>query len=195
MTEELKKEVRILMFKLYPLRLNYALERLTHKADMYSIIKKFKVSEEFLRHYIQTGAIHGYNWSPVAYNQDLSEQFMIDFQDNLDWMNISISQNLSESFMRRMKHRIFWNYASESQKMSPDFIIDFHDKINYYCLIKNKRKDMKVFPDTLIYDLSLLIDKRVFRGTFLKEGKITAQRLREIENKYMWHTRFDLLDL
>ena len=195
MTEELKKEVRILMFKLYPLRLSYATENLTKHTDMYSILTKFKVSEEFLRHYIQKGTISGTNWAPITCHQNLSEQFIIDFQDNLDWMYVSICQDLSESFMRRMKHKILWNYASENQYMSPDFIIEFHDKINYYCLIQNKRKDMKVLPDTLMYDLSLLINRSIFRQTFFKSGRITAARLREIEQKYMWHSRFDLLDL
>ena len=195
MTKTLEKEIRILMFKLYPFRINYSTDRLTYKADMYTILKKFKVSEEFLRYYIQAGAINGYNWIPVEYHQNLSEQFMIDFQDKFDWMNISIAQNLSESFMRRMKNKILWNYSAENQKMSPDFIIEFYGRINYYCLIKNRHKDMKVLPDTLIYELSRLIDKNVFRDTFLKSRKITLERLEEIEKKYMWNDRFDILDL
>lgn len=183
------------MFKINPLRLNYAIENLTCNADMYNILKKFKVSEEFLRHYIQTGLISGYNWLAVAVDQSLSEQFMIDYQDRLDWMNVSISQNLSESFMRKMKHRVLWNYAAENQYMSPDFIIEFCDDINYYCLVKSRHKKMKVLPDTLLYELSIRIDKFVFKETFIKNKKITRARLAEIHHENDWNDRFDILDL
>lgn len=195
MNEALKKEIRILMFKINPLRLNYSIDRLTHNTDMYSILRKHKVSNEFLMHYINIGWIVGTHWGAISYFQDLTEQFMINFKDRLDWISISIHQNLTEPFMRKMKDYVKWNYAAENQKMSSDFIIEFYEQINYYCLVKSRHKDMKVLPETLIYELSVRIDPYVFRETFLKNKKITTKRLVEMAQQYNWNDRFDILDL
>jgi hypothetical protein len=194
MTESLKKEIQKLMFRINPLRFNYSVDRLTCKIGMYNILKKYEVSEEFLRHYIENGYISGPNWWPV-YRQKLSEQFMRDFRDRVDWMSISICQDLTESFMREMKDDVLWNYAAENQKMSKDFIIEFHDRINYYCLIKNKHKDMKKLSELLIYELSLVIDKNLFEDTFIKNRKITYEKLSAIQVDNTYENRFELLDL
>jgi hypothetical protein len=194
-TKTLKKEIRLLMFKINPLRINYSIGRLTHNTDMYSILKKHKVSMKFLRHYISAGRISGTHWGAIACFQDLSEAFMSDFQYKLDWMWVCIHQKLSEPFMRKMKNHVKWNYAAENQKMSSDFIIEFCDDINYYCLVKSRHKDMKVLPDTLLYELSIRIDKFVFRETFIKNKKITRARLAEVRHENDWDDRFDILDL
>jgi hypothetical protein len=195
MTKTLKKEIRLLMFKINPFRINYAVTSLTSGLDMYSLLRKFKVSDEFLRYYINTDRICGTHWGPIACFQNLTEQFMIDYQYKLDWMWVCIHQKLSESFMRKMKNQVKWNYAAENQKMSSDFIIEFCDDINYYCLVKSRHKDMKVLPDTLLYELSIRIDKFVFRETFIKNKKITRARLAEVHHENDWHDRFDILDL
>ena len=194
MTESLKKEIRKLMFRINPLRLNYSTDRLTHKIGMYDILKRYTVSEEFLRYYIENRYIAGPNWWPV-YRQKLSEQFMRDFRDRIDWMSICICQNLTESFMREMKDYVKWNYAAENQKMSKDFIIEFHDRINYYCLIKNRHKDMKKLSELLIYELSLVVDENLFKDTFIKNRKITYEKLFAIQIENTYESRFDILDL
>ncbi len=193
MTETLKKEIKLLMWKINPLRLNYSVDKLFKKTSMYDILKKYKVSKEFLRHYIDIRYIAGPDWNPV-HLQKLSEQFMRDFKDRLEWMWVCIHQNLTESFMREMKDYVKWSYAAENQKMSPDFILEFSHRLNYYCLIKSRHKDMKVLPENLIYDLSLIIDKNVFNDTFIKNKKITRKRLNELMyiNKV---NRFEILDI
>jgi len=194
MTESLKKEIRKLMFRINPLRLNYSTDRLTLKIGIYDILKKYTVSEEFLRHYIENRYIAGPNWWPV-HSQKLSEQFIRDFRDKLDWLWICIHQNLTESFMREMKDYVRWNTAAEYQKMSSDFILEFVDRLNYYCLVKNKHKDMKKLSELLIYEISLRIDEKIFEDTFIKNKKITSKRLIEIHHENDWETRFEILDL
>lgn len=183
------------MFRINPLRIDYSINMLFKNIDLYSILHKFKVSQEFIEYWIGETWINGPEWNAISACQDVSESFIRMYWDSMDWMYICIHQNLSEPFMREMQDHILWNYAAENQKMSPDFIIEFHDRINYYCLIKNRHKDMKVLPETLIYELSVRINPGIFEETFLKNKKITTQRLIEIHHKYDWNDRFDILDL
>jgi len=195
MNKALKKEIRILMFKINPFRINYSVDKLFKNIGMFDILKKYKVSEEFLRYYIEKRYIAGPIFDAI-YSQKLSEQFMRDFADRLEWMWICIQQDLSEQFMREMKDRVKWNYAAENQKMSSDFIYEFKDRINYYCLVKNRRKDMKKISEYLIYELSLVINKSTFKDTFIKNKKITEERLLEIdEENPIVKNRFDILDI
>ena len=195
MTEMLKKEIRILMFKINPWRVNYSVDKLFKGISVYDVLKNYKVSEEFLRYYIDKDYLAGPDWWPVPCQQDLSEQFMRDFKDKLDWGWVSRWQNLTESFMREMKDYVKWNNAAECQKMSEDFILENYDRVNYYCLVKNKRKDMKKTTEHLMYELSFKINEKIFEETFIKNKKITRKRLNEMREEGVIKSRFDILDI
>lgn len=196
MTKTLKKEIRKLMFRINPLRIDYSIGMLFKNIDMYSILHKFKVSQKFIEYFIEHDEyIGGPEWNAISCRQDVSESFIRKHRERMDWMYICIHQKLSESFMREMKDYVLWNYAAENQKMSSDFILEFSDCINYYCLTKNRHKDMQVLPDTLIYELSVRINPSIFKKAFLENKKITTERLIEIHHKYDWNDRFDILDL
>ena len=127
--------------------------------------------------------------------QKLSEDFIREFRYRVDWMWVCIHQKLSELFMREMKDKVKWNYAAENQKMSDEFILEFYDRINYYCLVKNRHKDMKKLSDFLIYKLYLKINEKVFKEAFVKTKKITREKFDEFEYQNTIHSRFELLDI
>lgn len=58
-----------------------------------------KLSEEFIREYQ-----NDVNWEYISKNQKLSEDFIREFQDKVDWEWISNSQNLSEKFIRKINN-------------------------------------------------------------------------------------------
>ncbi len=192
MKKALKKEIRWLMFKIDPLRINYSIKRFTNKMYMYHILKDYKISEDFIREFMSR--VGGPEWNMLSSSQDLSEDFIREFQDKLEWMGISLCQNLSESFIFEFKEKILWNYASEGQVLSEDFLLEHRDKLNYYCLVKNKKiKVSKEFRE--------IIDRvKCEEWTYIGRDncKVVRDRLGEYEqekreiNKY---TRFEMMDL
>ena len=48
---------------------------------------------------------------------------------NNDWKCISEKQNLSEDFIREFQDKVDWKYISKYQKLSEDFIREFQDKM------------------------------------------------------------------
>ena len=50
--------------------------------------------------------------------------------DKVNWIDISCHQNLSENFIREFQDKVYWTYISCHQKLSEKFIIEFQDKIN-----------------------------------------------------------------
>ena len=77
------------------------------------------------------GLITKEQWREISMFQKLSEDFIREFQDNVDWECISMCQNLSESFIREFQDNVNWNYISGSQKLSEDFIREFQDDVNW----------------------------------------------------------------
>ncbi len=84
MKKSLKKEIRWLMFKIDPFRINYSIKRFSNKMHMYYILKDHKVSEDFIREFMSR--IGGPEWNMLSSSQDLSEDFIREFQSKLDWM-------------------------------------------------------------------------------------------------------------
>ncbi len=215
MNESVKKELRMLMFKIDVFRINYSIEKLKKDMNIYNILKKQKVSEDFIREFIgwmggpEWGLISycqnlsesfirefqdKVEWGLISYCQNLSESFIREFQDKVDWSYISIGQNLSESFIREFQDKVHWNDLSENQILSENFLLEFKDRLNYYCLVKNKKiKFSKKFKD-IIY--------RVKNEPWEIVGVNNCQIIKEelglleeeirIRNKY---NRFEIMDI
>jgi hypothetical protein len=64
------------------------------------------------------------NWDSISYNQNLSEDFIREFQDRVYWAGISRKQKLSEAFIREFQNRVKWDYISRNPN------IDRQVKIN-----------------------------------------------------------------
>ena len=58
------------------------------------------------------GLIRCFQWYDISIHQNLSEDFIREFQDNVHWDCISKHQNLSESFIREFQDEVDWNLIS-----------------------------------------------------------------------------------
>jgi len=45
-------------------------------------------------------------WIKISKHQNLSEDFIREFEDKVDWRWISMSQDLSEDFIREFKNKL-----------------------------------------------------------------------------------------
>lgn len=63
-------------------------------------------------------------------HQELSDDFIVKFQNYLDWELISIFQVLTEELMRIFKEKINWIFIGMYQQLSEKFIEEFIDKLD-----------------------------------------------------------------
>ena len=61
-------------------------------------------------------------WKYISEFEQLSEEFMEKYQDNLWWDAISCQQKLSEPFMIKFQDKINWRWISSFQVLSEDFM-------------------------------------------------------------------------
>lgn len=78
---------------------------------------------------------HGDMRNTVTYIP-LPEDFIRDFQDEVDWVIVSYVQNLSENFIREFQDKVSWIHISHSQQLSEDFIKEFQDKLDWNIIMK-----------------------------------------------------------
>ena len=76
------------------------------------------------------------NWPRLSTVPNLSEDFIIEFQDKLNWWRISYNQQLSEDFIREFQDKVDWEYISLRSKLSEDFIREFKDKVHWENIIE-----------------------------------------------------------
>jgi hypothetical protein len=61
----------------------------------------------------------------------LTEEFIREFQNEVDWELISCHQKLSENFIREFQDKVCWFWISYFQNLSNKFIIEFKDRIDF----------------------------------------------------------------
>ena len=61
----------------------------------------------------------------------LTEEFIREFQNEVDWELISSNQELSENFIREFQDKVCWFWISYFQNLSNKFIIEFKDRIDF----------------------------------------------------------------
>jgi hypothetical protein len=90
-----------------------------------------QLSENFIREFQDK-----VNWDYISVHQKLSENFIREFQDKVNWYWISKYQKLSEDFIREFSNKVDWYWISEYQKLSEDFIREFSNKVDWDQIIK-----------------------------------------------------------
>jgi hypothetical protein len=103
------------------------------------------LSEDFIREF--QDKVH---WFCISEYQKLSEDFIKEFKDKVDWNYISIYQNLSEDFIKEFQDKVDWDWTSKYQNLSEDFIREFKDKVdwNYISEYQNLSEDfIREFQD------------------------------------------------
>ena len=87
-----------------------------------------------------------------SYYQNLSENFIREFQSEVDWFSISYQQILSEDFIREFQYKVDWENISYKQKLSEDFIREFADEVYWWeisCYQDLSESFRKEFADKL----------------------------------------------
>ena len=145
------------------------------RKEVVELIKGYDIdpnmSAEYLRDNSPTGGSWPQWWREIS-KKIISEDFMKEFRDKICWLYISIFQKLNEDFMRELKDKVLWQDAYQHQEMSEDFIYEFRDYIG----------DKWLFTENEFH----------LRN---RKNKITKQRMKEYEEKYKVHSRWELLDL
>jgi hypothetical protein len=101
--------------------------------DWYVISVSAKLSEEFIREFQNE-----LDWKYICTHQVLSEKFILEFESKLDWTDLSDHQILSEDFIRRNKDKLDWNSLIRFQNLSDSFLIENSKTINWNDYFFNK---------------------------------------------------------
>jgi hypothetical protein len=99
-----------------------------------------KLEEHFLAHAIKQGWFEGFgyvNWGVISASQELSEDFIRKFKDQLDWELICIHQKLSESFIEEFSDRVDWYSIGWRQNISKEFVYRHLDKLDSSTFSRN----------------------------------------------------------
>lgn len=102
--------------------------------NWYWISKIQNLSENFIREFQ-----HNLDWPLISSFHKLSENFIREFQDKVVWKNISSEQKLSENFIREFNNEVNWNYISIYQKLSEKLIREFQDKVDWHWISKSQK--------------------------------------------------------
>ncbi|AUN01423.1 hypothetical protein EXM90_11505 [Clostridium botulinum] len=84
--------------------------------------------ENFVRKNKET--LNEIDWENISKNKNLTENFIIEFENNIDWFYIKCFQNLSENFLLKFKNKIYWSNVpySVNLSLSKDFTEKFNTK-------------------------------------------------------------------
>jgi hypothetical protein len=97
---------------------------------LFAIISNYKLSDNFLRKYIDK--FTDSEWRSISVFQNLSLDFIRDFKDKLDWLQIYKNQELTEDFIEEMDHKTYWDVITSHQKyLSEQFIERHSNEINF----------------------------------------------------------------
>ena len=86
------------------------------------------LSEEFIREFKNEVF-----WDYISKHQNLSENFIIEFEGYVFWDYICKYQKLSEGFIREHQDKVDWDNISCYQKLPDDFLLEFNKMINWHC--------------------------------------------------------------
>ncbi len=119
---------------------------LKHKVDYTRFFLYQTFSSSFIKELIQIDFIkEQIDWNNIAYCPNLSEDFIIEFQDKLSFYIISREQTLSEDFIIKFQDKVNWSHISQYQKLSEDFIWEFRDKLHW-----KKISEYQILSNTFI---------------------------------------------
>ena len=95
--------------------------------------------EKGLRERIASG--EEIDWEGLSGSKDfnqLSNEFVKEFADELDWGSISEYQKLSESFIEKYADRVDWDWISAVQTLSEAFIEKYSDKVDWKTISRSQ---------------------------------------------------------
>ncbi len=70
-------------------------------------------------------------WGKIKKEDDVDDNFIEFFKENLDWYTISRVGNLSEAFIEKYKDNLNWSMLSQHQVLSENFMEKYKDKLDW----------------------------------------------------------------
>ena len=104
--------------------------------DWKFISYNYVLSEEFIKEFFDR---FNDSFGTLLTYQKITESFLYSIKDQIigiKWSYLSMN-NLSENFIRDFEDKLYWFFISKYQKLSKQFIVEFSDKINSYGLSLN----------------------------------------------------------
>ena len=95
----------------------------------YKIVRLFEKGER-LKAYNLAKRLSKVKWLKIVRYNDLSYDFIREFQDYVDWSFIAMFQTLSEDFIREFKDKINWYQVMLHQRFSGEFLLEMKSTIN-----------------------------------------------------------------
>ena len=123
------------------------------------------------------GLITKSQWKEISISQKLSEDFIREFQDNVDWISISMYQKLSESFIREFQDKVNWGNISWYQKLSENFIREFQYEVSWYGISSHQNLSENFIRD---------FQDNVNWFRISKYQKLSEDFIREFQDKIDW---------
>ena len=124
-------------------------------------------------------------WTTVSKHKGLTEEFIREFQDNLDLFWISKHQHLSEDFIREFQDKVDWHCISCYQHLSSGFIREFADSVDWYWISKCQhlsKEFIEEFKDKL--DMDLIADSWHYKSVEEKKKAVMDTGLYECHKDY-----------
>jgi len=147
---------------------------------MQALIKKLE--KEFGK---KISKFEGRDWVKISEYQELSEDFIREYQDKLDWWNISQYQKLSEEFILEYQFYVscfwrsdYWINISQYQKLSENFIRENEDKVcwkyifKYQKLSENFRKEFQDYENIMFKKIEFFSEEFLSEVNGFLRGKI-----------------------
>jgi len=111
------------------LNLNCSIEEFKNKINWRHIYQE--LSEDFIREFQ-----HEVDWFYISKYQNLSDEFTYEFRNKIDWSSIAVRKRLSEDFIRKFNKYVNWLNICQYQSLSEDFIREFRDQVHWSYISK-----------------------------------------------------------
>jgi hypothetical protein len=128
-------------------------------------------------------------WEDISYYNNLPNNFIIEFNENLNWNIICEYQTLNENLIESFINKIDWNSISEYQKLSEEFLIKYKNKVNWDLIIYNEK--IKLSSEFVINNKFLNLNKYI---KFVDKKHLTYELIlnnKEIFNYNSWKYIFE----
>ena len=141
------------------------------------------------------------NWQALSRHEFLTEDFIRDFEDEVDWYCISRYQRLSEDFIREFQDRLEMFWIAQYQILSEDFIRDFKNKLDWSLISKCQHLSedfIREFKDYVNWeyisqyqhlseDFIGEFTDRVYWDYISQYQRLSEDFIRRFKNRVGWH--------
>lgn len=131
----------------------------------------------------------GMDWNQISRQPDLSEDFIREYEKQINWDILLLSQNksekINESFVENLKDVIDWSAVARSQLLSFSFIKQHLPRLPVKWLMGNTRLR---FSTIQWEELKFLEDEQVYQYAFHHLEQLDMS-MKEWQDAYQEHTQ------